>query len=107
MGNRAECPACKAYGSDVYADLHFNYSNCRKCGCPHALLMQWDEMQLDLDEVREKKTTKDLVKRIDELFCENAALKAKISKLYDLLAFQDLDELFSPIMKAKNILEND
>lgn len=107
MGNRAECPACKAFSSGVYADLHYSFSDCQYCGCPHALLVQWDEMQSGIEEAREKKSTKDLVKTIEDLFCENAKLKAKINKMEAILAWKDLDQLFDPFIKIQKILEED
>jgi hypothetical protein len=106
MGDRAECPACKAFSSGVYADLHYNYTDCQYCGCPHALLVQWDEMQSGIEDARERKTTKDLAKTIEVLFCENAVLKAKFKKMEDILAWRNLDELFDPFIKIKKILED-
>lgn len=104
MGNKSECPACKSYGSDIYSAIHYNYNDCPFCGCPHETLVRWEEMQETIEECKENIQRKEMQKKIDDLFCENAKLKAKIKKMEDLVSFRDVLE---PIIKVIEILEND
>lgn len=105
MGNRAECPACKSCSSDVYAALHYNYKDCPHCGCPHSLLVQWEEMTPIIENLKEKKISKDLILQIENLHEENAKLKTKIHKMYEILAWRDIEEILEPFLKVKKILE--
>ena len=106
MGERAECPACKAYSSSTLSDLN-NGRDCQFCGCPYQMLQDWFHMQPAIEALKESKIKKELIKLLDELHEENAKLKTKIHKIYDLLAWRDMEELFGPILKVKRILNDE
>lgn len=105
MGNREECPACRACSSSVYKAIHFDHSDCPYCGCSYELLVKWSEMKPELESLKLLNIEKSLIKNNEFLQTENAKLKTNIKKMYDILAFRDINELFEPIIKVKNILE--
>lgn len=106
MGNRAECPACKACTSDVYAALNYNSDDCPYCGCPYDLLVQWNQMLPDLEKLKESRAMKNLALDIENLTQENARLKTKLHKLEQLIAWKPIEDLFDPFIQAKKILED-
>lgn len=107
MGDRAECPVCKAYTSDVYAALNFNGADCPYCGCPNSLLFKWSEIMPKLEELKQQRVSKDLLILTEELVQENCRLETKIHRMYELLAWIDLDKILEPILKVKEILEGE
>ncbi len=102
MGNRAECPSCKAYSSNVYADLSYG-DDCRSCGCPNNLLVKWEEMQPTLEKLAQSKCDKDLLNKVKEQEETIAKLTTKITKLESIFCWTDV---LDPLLKAKEILEN-
>ncbi len=105
MGNRAECPVCKRCNSDVYRALHYNYSECPYCNAPHEVLIKWDNLKEELEELQVKRIDKDLIKQIEDVEQENAILKTKLSRLQNVLGYDDT--VLKPILDAIKILNNE
>ncbi len=105
MGNRAECPVCKAYTSGVYRALHYDYSCCPDCQAPHDVLTKWANLSEELEELQGKRINKDLINQMKEVEAENAALKTKLSRLEKVLGYDDT--VVKPILDAIKILNNE
>jgi len=104
MGNRAECPVCKAYNSNVYRALNYDCDPCPYCQAPYEILKQWDNLKEELEALQEKRIDKDLIEQIKDVTQENAILKTKLSRLEKLLGYDDT--IVQPILKAIKILNN-
>lgn len=105
MGNRAECPVCKAYNSNVYSALNIEMKSCPYCEAPHHILKQWANLSEELEDLQEKRINKDLVNQIKEVMAENAILKTKIDRLQNLFGYDR--EILEPLEKAYKILYNE
>lgn len=105
MGNRAECPVCKSYSSDVYRALHYDCSPCPRCQAPYEVLIKWANLSEELEELQNKRINKDLIDQIKEIECENATLKTKLSRLEKVLGYDD--SVVKPILDAIKILNNE
>jgi DNA repair exonuclease SbcCD ATPase subunit len=105
MGNRAECPVCKSYSSDVYRALHYDYSPCPRCQAPHEVLTKWANLSEELEELQTKRINKDLIEQIKEINAENAALKTKLARLEKVLGYDET--VVKPILDAIKILNNE
>ena len=105
MGNRAECPVCKSYSSDVYRALHYDCSACPRCQAPYEVLLKWANLSEELEELQTKRINKDLIDQIKEVEAENAALKTKLSRLEKFLGYDDT--VVKPILDAIKILNNE
>ena len=103
MGNRAECPACKAYTSNVFACINFNHSDC-ECGCPYDVLVKWNDILPELEKLATSRCDKQLLETVKQQDCEIAILKTKLKKLEDILCWT---EVLEPLIKAQKILQND
>ncbi len=102
MGNRAECPSCKAYTSNVYSCL--NYKCDCECGCPHELLVKWNDMIPVLENLATSKCNKKLLETITKQFEEISILKSKIKKLESIFCWT---EILEPLIKAQKILQDE
>lgn len=105
MGNRAECPVCKSYNSNVYRALHYDCSPCPDCQAPHSVLSKWANLSEELEELQGKRINKDLMDLVKEVHAENAALKTKLSRLEKVLGYDDT--IVKPILDAIKILNNE
>jgi len=105
MGNKEECPCCRSCTSEIYNALNYTNSNCPYCSCPHELLVKWSYMQPEIENLKKTNLEKKIIKQIEDLETENAMLKTKISRMYDILAWRDIEDLFDPFIKVKKILE--
>ena len=103
MGNRAECPSCKAYNSNVYACINFTSKDC-ECGCPYEVLVKWNDLKPDLEKLATSKCDKELLKMVEDQEIELAQLKTKLKKLEDIFCWT---EVLEPLIKAQKILQND
>lgn len=104
MGNRAECPVCKAYSSNIYYAIHHEMTPCPRCQCPHAILVKWEGLNEELGELKKKRLDQDLINQIKEVEIENAILKTKLSRLEKILGYDDT--VVKPILDAIKILNN-
>lgn len=48
MGNREECPVCKAYGSDLYSAFE-NGDDCPRCGASYNAIQSFLRMKMKSD----------------------------------------------------------
>lgn len=103
MGNRAECPTCKAYTSDVYACINFNHSDC-KCGCPYDVLVKWNDIKPELEKLAASRCDKQLLQTIKTQHEEIAILSTKLKRLEDIFCWT---EVLEPLIKAQKILQGD
>lgn len=104
MGNRAECPVCKSYSSGVYQALHYDNNPCPYCQAPFEILRDWNNLKEELEVLQSKRIDKDLVHQIKDVMQENAVLKTKLSRLENLLGYDDT--VVKPILQAIKILNN-
>lgn len=81
MGNRAECPACKAYTSDVYNALNYSFKNCPYCDASYEILQEWNILKEKLDQLQEKRISKDLINDLEITKEKNYLLTSIIEKL--------------------------
>ena len=105
MGNRAECPVCKGWSSDIYRALHYDYKSCPNCEAPHEVLTKWAEVREQVEELKAKRTNKDMLDMIHNVETENAILKTKLSRLEKVLGYDDT--VVKPILDAIKILNNE
>lgn len=103
MGNRAECPSCKAYTSNVYAAINFDHRDC-ECGCPYQVLVKWNDLKPELEKMETSKCEKELLNMVKDQKMELAALKSKLKKLEDIFCWR---EVLEPLIRAQKILQND
>ncbi len=103
MGNRAECPSCKAYTSSVYAAINYNRKDC-ECGCPYEVLVKWNDLKPSLETLATTKVDKQLLKMVEDQEIELAQLKSKLKKLEDIFCWT---EVLEPLLKAQKILQGD
>lgn len=104
MGNRAECPVCKSYTSSVYHALNYEMGCCPTCQAPYDILRQWNSLKEELEALQEKRVEKDLIQQIKDVHEENAVLKTKLSRLENLLGYDNT--IVKPILEAIKILNN-
>lgn len=104
MGNRAECPVCKIYNSNVYNALNYDCKPCPYCEAPYEILKQWDDLKEELEALQAKRVDKDLIRQMKDVQMENYALKTKLSRLENLLDYDG--SVIEPIIKAIKILYN-
>lgn len=104
MANRAECPVCESYSSNVYADIHFNFCACRNCKCPHEILLKWQDLLEEVESLKKQMTDKELLKQIQDVEKDNAKLKTKLARLESLLGYDG--SVVKPILDAIKILFN-
>lgn len=102
MGNRAECPVCEGYTSNIWSAL-INKNDCPDCGCPHEILDKWNSVRDCVENLRDKKIEKNIINQCQEVNKENLKLKARLNNLYSLLCGND--NPLSPFIQAKQILE--
>lgn len=103
MGNRAECPVCKSYSSNVYAAIHYECGPCA-CGCPHNVLVNWNNLKDELEDLQKRRLDKDLMDQIQDVMKENAILKTKLHRLENLFGYDE--DLLKPLQEAYKILYN-
>lgn len=105
MGNRAECPVCKAWTSGVYASINYDMKPCPHCECPYEVLVKWNTFREEIEEHKEKKTNKDLIKKIHEVEIQNAVLESKLRRLEQILIYNR--DVLKPFNDAIKILNNE
>ncbi len=101
MGERAECPVCGAYSSDILNDIR-NGNNCRRCECPHDLLKEYQDVLERKDLYKKNKISNEIIEENDRLIKENAKFKTKLEKMEKILGYS----FDSPLLDSiKNILK--
>lgn len=70
MGNREECPVCKAYGSDIYSEFDA-HNPCPRCETSY-------ESILNFWEIERKKKSYESQKISVELIAENESMKKEL-----------------------------
>lgn len=106
MGERATCPVCQSYSSNVLHDIQ-NGDSCRNCGCPNELIKEY-QIILERKEVFEKiSINTQIIQENEKLIIENMALKTKIKKLTDVLGYTWDSNLLNIITQTLNILHDE
>lgn len=106
MGERATCPVCGSYSSNVLNDLE-NRDPCRNCGCPANLLNEYQAILIRKEIFFNEKISHDLVEENEKLIIENMKLKTKIKKMQEILGWDFDSELLDSIKSLIQIVHDD
>lgn len=104
MGDRAECPVCAGYTSGIYSALHYKYTACPYCEAPHEVLVKWNNLKEELEELQAKRVSKDILNQLKDCTRENLNLQAKLERISNILIYQQ--DVLEPFKKVINILQN-
>lgn len=74
MSEKAECPACKAYTSGVYAVLSGDKEACPYCGLPAAAMFS-------VLEARKRGADKELTEKYEQAVIRAAKAEAELAKV--------------------------
>lgn len=106
MGNRATCPVCEAYSSDVLSDIE-NGKDCRNCECPNGYLVEYQEIIERQEIYKKNKCSEYLLEQNQILVKENFILKTKIEKLIKIFGYDFDCPLIDSIQQVLKIIHND
>lgn len=84
MGNKEECPICKAYSSDIYSAFE-NHDSCPRCHTSYESILQLKELEQKKKYYKSMNVENELIEENEALRKELIIKRDRYEKMKDIL----------------------